>query len=249
MTPKTALVLSAGGYFGAYQAGVWESLHERFQPDLIIGASVGALNGWPIAAGCSPAELAQEWLDPSTSHLLKFHRRPGLRNRWFEPAPLLAKARHMYATYTPTTPFSLVVVELPWLRRRLIPASAVTPDHLLATCSIPFLFPSVTIGDRRFTDGALIENMPLWAAAELGATRIVAVDALPPVTPWWVQAGSRVLRRVVPHKDLPPETEVVIITPSEYLGTARDAIIWKRDNIARWIDLGRRDADHQFRLQ
>src|ERR1035438_5321759 len=52
-----ALVLSAGGMFGAYQAGAWNVLSRRFQPDLVVGASVGALNGWAIAGGCSPAEL------------------------------------------------------------------------------------------------------------------------------------------------------------------------------------------------
>ena len=249
MTHKTALVLSAGGYFGAYQAGVWDSLYTRFQPDMVIGASVGALNGWPIASGCTPAQLAQEWLEPETARLLRFHAKPGLRNCWFEPEPLLAKARHIHASYSPKLPFALVVVELPWLRRRLIRAAGVDPHHLLATCSIPLLFPSVTIDGRRFTDGGMIENMPLWAAAEMGATRIIAIDALPSVTPWWVQAGSRVLRRALPQKKLPPQTEVLIIRPSEYLGTAQDAIVWKRENIERWIALGKRDADRQFRLQ
>ena len=41
----TALVLSAGGMYGAYQAGAWRVLAERFQPDLIVGASIGAVNG------------------------------------------------------------------------------------------------------------------------------------------------------------------------------------------------------------
>lgn len=54
---KTALVLSAGAMFGAYHAGVWKGLAGRFQPDLIVGASVGALNGWVMASGCAPQEL------------------------------------------------------------------------------------------------------------------------------------------------------------------------------------------------
>ncbi|MBM3775954.1 MAG: hypothetical protein FJW37_12460 [Acidobacteria bacterium] len=52
-----ALVLSAGGMFGAYQAGAWRALEGRFRPDLVVGASVGALNGWAIAGGCAPEEL------------------------------------------------------------------------------------------------------------------------------------------------------------------------------------------------
>src|ERR1039457_6584211 len=56
-----ALVLSAGGMFGAYQAGVWNVLSRRFQPDLVVGTSAGALNGWAIAGGCPPAELVDMW--------------------------------------------------------------------------------------------------------------------------------------------------------------------------------------------
>ncbi len=42
MPAKTALVLSAGGMFGAYQAGAWGEISARFQPDLVVGASAGS---------------------------------------------------------------------------------------------------------------------------------------------------------------------------------------------------------------
>jgi len=58
-----ALVLSAGGMFGAYQVGAWKVLADVFQPDLIVGASIGAVNGWAIAAGCPPDELIERWLN------------------------------------------------------------------------------------------------------------------------------------------------------------------------------------------
>src|SRR2546427_8151414 len=41
---KTALVLSGGGMFGAYQAGVWKALSHELSPDIVVGASVGALD-------------------------------------------------------------------------------------------------------------------------------------------------------------------------------------------------------------
>ena len=47
--PKTAVVLSAGGNYGAYQAGAWEVLAPIVEPDIVVGASVGSLNGWAIA--------------------------------------------------------------------------------------------------------------------------------------------------------------------------------------------------------
>jgi predicted acylesterase/phospholipase RssA len=66
-----ALVLSAGGMFGAYQAGAWNVLSKRFQPDLVAGTSVGAINGWAIAGGCSAADLLAMWREPATGHLMR----------------------------------------------------------------------------------------------------------------------------------------------------------------------------------
>ena len=57
-------MLSAGGMFGAYQAGVWKALSPVFRPDVVIGCSVGSINGWAIAGGISGDELIRTWLDP-----------------------------------------------------------------------------------------------------------------------------------------------------------------------------------------
>src|SRR5437667_282201 len=57
MKTRTALVLSGGGMFGAWQAGAWKALASRFQPDLVVGASVGSLNGYAIAGGASGQAL------------------------------------------------------------------------------------------------------------------------------------------------------------------------------------------------
>ncbi len=68
-----ALVLSAGGMFGAYQAGAWNVLSNRFKPDLVVGTSVGALNGWAIAGGCSAEELSAMWRNPATGDTMRLH--------------------------------------------------------------------------------------------------------------------------------------------------------------------------------
>ena len=50
------LVLQGGGALGAYQAGVYEALHEAgIEPEWVIGISVGALNG-AIVKGNTPAD-------------------------------------------------------------------------------------------------------------------------------------------------------------------------------------------------
>ncbi len=239
MQGKTALVLSAGGMFGAYQGGAWKTVERHFQPDMVIGASVGALNGWLIAGGCSGEELARHWLDPSTASLMT------LRNS----KTLSKMAEWLHGAYSPKVPFGLVVVQLPWFQTKLIQADRIQPRHLLATCSIPFLLPTVTIAGARFTDGGLLDALPIWAAAEMGATRIVAVHSLPTVSPWWIRAGLSALRGLRGRPKVPDNLEITLISPSEPMGTARDALVWKRDNIRRWIDLGERDAAHRFPLQ
>src|SRR5919198_1482640 len=47
---QTVLVFQGGGALGAYQAGVYQALHEaQIEPDWIIGTSIGAINAILIA--------------------------------------------------------------------------------------------------------------------------------------------------------------------------------------------------------
>ena len=49
-TKQTVLVLQGGGALGAYQAGVYQALHEAgIEPDWVIGTSIGAINASLIA--------------------------------------------------------------------------------------------------------------------------------------------------------------------------------------------------------
>jgi NTE family protein len=53
---QVVLVLQGGGALGAYQAGVYEALHEAgIEPDWIIGTSIGAINA-AIIAGNKPED-------------------------------------------------------------------------------------------------------------------------------------------------------------------------------------------------
>ena len=66
--PPTGVVFSGGGARGTFQVGVWEVLTRDSRslpvlPDVISGTSAGALNGGLIAAGLSPAEMLDFWLD------------------------------------------------------------------------------------------------------------------------------------------------------------------------------------------
>ncbi|MBK1659921.1 patatin-like phospholipase family protein [Paracraurococcus ruber] len=57
--PQRVLVLQGGGALGAYQAGVYEALHEAgMEPDWVIGTSIGAINAGIIAGNIRAHRLA-----------------------------------------------------------------------------------------------------------------------------------------------------------------------------------------------
>jgi predicted acylesterase/phospholipase RssA len=219
-----ALVLSAGGMFAAWEIGVWKVLSKKFQPDLIVGASAGAFNGWAIASGATPDELAREWLEPSTAEILK----NGVR-----PQALYKKAREVFTRSQPKIPFALTLTEVPRMRARVFPAQTITWQHLAASSSVPFFFPPVKSHGKRYVDGGLLGALPVWAAQEMGATRVIAINA------WTYQLLSPFLKPLMPKATIP----AIRIEPSERLGSLRDATVWSASNIERWLALGERDGN------
>ncbi len=57
---QIVLVLQGGGALGAYQAGVYQALHEAdIEPDWVIGTSIGAINAGLIAGNVPGQRLAK----------------------------------------------------------------------------------------------------------------------------------------------------------------------------------------------
>jgi NTE family protein len=57
---QIVLVLQGGGALGAYQAGVYQALHEAgIEPDWIIGTSIGAINASLIAGNAPQNRLSR----------------------------------------------------------------------------------------------------------------------------------------------------------------------------------------------
>ncbi|MBN2048305.1 MAG: patatin-like phospholipase family protein [Anaerolineaceae bacterium] len=64
--PLRVLILSGGGGRGGFHVGAYQYLHEHdWQPEIIIGTSIGAVNGALITSGYTPAQLRQFWLGDS----------------------------------------------------------------------------------------------------------------------------------------------------------------------------------------
>jgi len=240
---KTALVLSGGALFGAYQAGAWSVLEPELQPDLIAATSVGALNGWAIAGGASGDWLLREWRNPVTARLLA--RRPGFPGPFgvFDRAGLECTVCDLMREFRPRIPLGVTVVEVPAFVSRLFVGDEITDRHLLATCAVPAGFPPVRIGRRFYIDGGVKSALPIWAAVQMGATRIVAVNALPVPPAAFLRLFGRTLRLLGgAPKPVPAAVEVIRIAPAESLGTLGQAAEWNAGRINTWIEKGRRDA-------
>jgi NTE family protein len=228
----TSLVLSAGGMFGAWEVGAWRVLSEVVRPDLIVGASAGAWIGWNIGGGVPLDDLERQWLNPEIAGILRFapHARGLMR-----PDALFRAAQEMFERSRPVVPFALTLVEVPNLRLHIIRDREITWKHLAATAAIPFCFPPVEIDGKRYVDGGFRGALPLWAAAELGATSAIALNVLNGL-PW------RVLRKFMRGRSPATPLETTCLEPSTPLGSVRDAVVWSERNIRRWIALGEHDA-------
>ena len=221
-TQKTALVLSGGGMFGAWQAGAWRALASHFRPDLVVGASVGSLNGYVIAAGASPDELAQFWMRPEIAVLGRLPR----------------TIRAMMDEHPLRIPYAVVLTDVFRMKPKLV-CESVTWRHLAASCAIPMVLRPYRINACWYVDGGLLNPLPVWAAIELGATHIVAVHALPQIPGYWLKPFVAGFRRVAGHNpDVPKGIHVETIATPAPLGSLRDALYWKRDNIERWMEEG-----------
>src|SRR5579872_3266224 len=111
-----ALVLSAGGMFGAYQAGAWKVLADIFKPDLIVGASIGAVNGWAIAGGCPPSELIHRWMNLECAERYRWKFPLSLWSGVLDSSPLACAIQEIGQAYEPTLDLAVVITDLLKLR-------------------------------------------------------------------------------------------------------------------------------------
>jgi len=247
--PTTALVLGGGGLFGAYQAGVWKALEGHLRPDIVVGASIGALNGRAIASLCPADEWIAQWME------LGAHGRPRVRlprgpfDGLFDELPTERFAQRLMERYHPKVRYGVVLTSVRALRPRAFWDEEVTWQHLCASCGVPVLLKQYRLDGEWWADGGLMDAVPVQAAIEAGATRVVAVNILPARAPLSLRVGRAALRMVSEYvkPPLPPNVVVLTIEPGQALGPLRDTAVWQRERIAEWIERGRADAERALR--
>lgn len=117
--------------------------------------------------------------------------------------------------------------------------TAIDARHVRASAAIPFLFPSVQIGDRYYVDGGLRMNTPLSPALRLQADRVLVVA----------------LKHVpFAHSGLPAYPDEVITQPAFLIGKVLNALMldpleYELDRIGlvnAWLDHGREAFGDDF---
>ena len=242
---SVALVLSAGGMFGAYQMGAWEVLEEFVKPDIVIGTSIGSLHAWAIAGGATAAQLMPLWYDASLAEAFRFHFPRQLRHGVFHTPALEGRIQALHQGFTPNRPVAVVANAYPFLRPHLFRNDDITWEHLAASCALPFFLRQPQIGGFTYADGGLFDSLNIWAAFEMGATHVVVINCWKPQQPWildksvgWFAARRR--RQAPPAQ--PSANRVVIIQPALPLGRMRDSLYWQRSLIDEWRACGQSDA-------
>ena len=179
-----AFVLSGGASLGAVQVGMLRALAERGSlPDLVVGASAGAINaGW--IAGDPRLEdldgLERIWLglrtrdvfpaEPLRGLLGFLGRRPSLVQNHALRA-LLRRNIRFDRLEDAAIPISVIATEvITGLEAVLDRGPAV--DALLASSAIPGVLPPVTFEGRTLIDGAIVNNVPISEAVDNGATEV-----------------------------------------------------------------------------
>ena len=158
---KTGLTLSGGGMRGVAHIAVLRALEEYgLKPDMISGTSAGAIVGALYAAGKSPDELL-EIVQSKT-----FFPRSALRisrKGIFDPGFLL-KIFQQYFSQDDfrilKIPFYAAATELTEGKIEYFSEGKLF-DVLLASSSVPFVFPPVIMNGKFYVDGGVMNNLPL----------------------------------------------------------------------------------------
>jgi NTE family protein len=183
--PRTAWVLGGGGNLGSIQVGMLRALVARGErPDVVLGCSVGALNGLVAAADPTPEgieRLRQVWIGLDADDVFPSGRVSGpwqlfTRGTSMYPSDGLRSliercAPHPHLEDYPV-PLQCIATNLRTGRSHWFDRGPVR-EAVLASAALPAVLPPVEIDGEHYIDGGVIDNVPISRALALGCERIV----------------------------------------------------------------------------
>jgi NTE family protein len=241
--PRTAFVLGGGGLLGAVEVGMRRALFEHgIQPDLILGTSIGALNGLTVATDPGPASidrLLALWTDIGESNAV-YSDGP-----WKQMRRVVRTGTHLYSVGAlkdrlveefGETRFEDLAVEFQCCAASIERAaetwfsSGQVVPAVLASAAVPGLLPPAVVDGEHYLDGGIVNSIPVGRAVELGAEVIYVLQVgrverplVAPKRPWEVARVSfEIARRHRFNKEINelPSGVIAHVLPSA--GSASD---------------------------
>jgi NTE family protein len=231
---QTAFVLGGGGVLGAHEVGMLTALAESsIRPDVILGTSIGAVNGAMFAADPTVAgaeRLGRLWseMDFGATSVATVLRRVSTLARTGTHLQSPEELRRRLVEALPVerveelqVPFQCVAASIERAAEHWF-TEGVLADVVLASCAVPGVLPPVEIAGEHFIDGGIVNSIPVDRAVKLGARTVFVLQVgrlerplEPPRRPWEVGlVAFEVARR---HRfagdlvSLPPEVALHVL--------------------------------------
>ena len=181
-----ALVLGGGGALGVVQAAYIEAAHQMgFRPKLVVGTSVGALNGAALALNPEhPEELLRVWLGMNEMALVHWNPARLASQLWKSPlslssnqvVPKLLREHFRGAAFADAKlQLGIVATNLTRGEKRVFTEGPLG-QAILASTAIPGVYEPVVIAGDQYVDGCISASVDMTTAVEMGATEIFAID-------------------------------------------------------------------------
>lgn len=184
-----AFVLGGGGVRGAVEVGQARALFEvGIVPDMVVGTSIGAINGAliartpsieviePLVAAWSSEAASKIYNQSVLSQLGTLARQ---RNHALSAAPLYDLLNDNLGATTEfsdlAVPFSTVAASIERAGERWFDSGLVVPA-VAASASVPGLLPPAEIDGEHHYDGGMVASIPLGRAIQQGARTIYVLQ-------------------------------------------------------------------------
>jgi NTE family protein len=181
---KTAFVFAGGGSFGAIQVGMMRSLADHeIAADMVVGSSVGALNGAFYASDPTPGgveRLADIWRGLRRRDVFPLSFRTLVGFLWRRDFLISHDGiRKLVDDHIPYRNLEEAKLPVHIVTTDIITGDAVvfsegsTAEAIVASTAIPGAFSPVHYKDHFLADGALSSNTPVRVAVKKGARRLI----------------------------------------------------------------------------
>ncbi|WP_062072980.1 patatin-like phospholipase family protein [Demequina sediminicola] len=181
--------LGGGGVRGAVEVGMLRALFEvGITPDLVVGTSIGAINGAALAANPTPSvvdDLEKAWSSEPARAIYG--------ESWVKQMSRLARSGTHLSTSKPLramvngiigegarfedlpVPLAVCAASIERAAEQWFDSGLII-DAVLASSAVPAALPPVVIDGEHYVDGGVVNSIPVGEAIHRGATEVFVLQ-------------------------------------------------------------------------